>query len=98
MSNTQGQPAPRTDRQDFTEKDGWLTRTDYLSRTIYWGIHAACLLVLYVGAPLEAVLLCVATYAVRVFGITGGYHRYFAHKSYKTGRVFQFVLASSRCG
>ena len=38
-------------------------------------------------------LLCAATYAVRVFGITGGYHRYFAHKSYRTSRAFQFLLA-----
>jgi stearoyl-CoA desaturase (delta-9 desaturase) len=28
-----------------------------------------------------------------MFGVTGGYHRYFAHRSYKTSRVFQFVLA-----
>ena len=28
-----------------------------------------------------------------MFFITAGYHRYFAHRSYKTGRVFQFILA-----
>jgi len=28
-----------------------------------------------------------------MFGITAGYHRYFSHKSYQTGRVFQFALA-----
>ena len=28
-----------------------------------------------------------------MFAVTGGYHRYFAHKSFKTGRVFQFFLA-----
>ena len=32
-----------------------------------------------------------------MFGITGGYHRYFAHKSYKTSRAFQFVLAWLAC-
>jgi stearoyl-CoA desaturase (delta-9 desaturase) len=97
MSNAETQPAPRTDRQEFTDKDGWLTRTHLVSHAVYWGIHAATLLVFYVGAPLEAVLLCVATYALRVFGITGGYHRYFAHKSFKTSRVFQFVLAWIAC-
>lgn len=81
----------------FGRADGWLTRTDALSRLIYWGIHAACLLVLVVGAPAEAVALCAATYLVRVFGITGGYHRYFAHKSYRTSRPFQFVLAVLGC-
>jgi stearoyl-CoA desaturase (delta-9 desaturase) len=97
MSHVEPQPRPLTDRQEFTEPDGWLTRTHVVSRTIYWGIHAAALLAFYVGAPLEAVLLCVATYAIRVFGITGGYHRYFAHKSFKTSRVFQFVLAWLGC-
>src|SRR5699024_4955259 len=29
----------------------------------------------------------------RVFGITGGYHRYFSHRGYKTSRVFQFCMA-----
>jgi stearoyl-CoA desaturase (delta-9 desaturase) len=84
---------PTREGVEFGQADGWLTRTDFLSRAIYWGIHASCLLVLVVGAPLEAVLLCVATYALRVFAITGVYHRYFSHKGYKTSRAFQFVLA-----
>ena len=32
-------------------------------------------------------------YVMRMFGITGVYHRYFAHKAYKTSRWFQLVLA-----
>jgi stearoyl-CoA desaturase (delta-9 desaturase) len=32
-------------------------------------------------------------YFLRMFGITAGYHRYFSHRSYKTSRAFQFVLA-----
>jgi len=88
---------PETVLHPFQENDGWLTRTEYLSRTIYWGIHAACLLVFVTGAPRGALILCAATYALRVFGITGGYHRYFAHKTYKTSRAFQFVLALLGC-
>jgi stearoyl-CoA desaturase (delta-9 desaturase) len=38
-----------------------------------------------------------ALYVVRMFGITAGYHRYFAHRSYKTSRWFQFVLAWLGC-
>jgi stearoyl-CoA desaturase (delta-9 desaturase) len=30
-------------------------------------------------------------------GITGGYHRYFSHRAYKTSRVFQFLLACLGC-
>jgi len=89
--------APQPVLQPFQENDGWMTRTEYLSRTIYWGIHAACLLVFVTGAPRGALLLCAATYAVRVFGITGGYHRYFSHKTFKTSRAFQFVLALLGC-
>lgn len=32
-------------------------------------------------------------YYIRMFFITGAYHRYFAHRSYKTSRLFQFILA-----
>lgn len=38
-------------------------------------------------------LLVVASYYYQMFGVTGGYHRYFSHRSFKTGRAFQFVLA-----
>jgi len=84
-------------KQEYSGEDGWLTRTHLISRTVYWGIHASCLFVLAVGAPPAAVALFAATYLVRVFGITGGYHRYFAHKSYKTSRAFQFFLAWIGC-
>jgi len=67
-----------------------------VSRTVsltYWGIHLSCFLALLTGVSKRDLVLLAATFAVRVFGITGGYHRYFAHKSYKTSRPFQFVLA-----
>ena len=35
----------------------------------------------------------VASYLVRMFGVTAGYHRYFSHRSYKLGRAAQFVMA-----
>ncbi len=36
-----------------------------------------------------------ATYSVRMFGVTAGYHRYFSHRSYRMGRVAQFLMAIS---
>jgi stearoyl-CoA desaturase (delta-9 desaturase) len=39
------------------------------------------------------VVLAILLYQVRIFGITGGYHRYFSHRTYRTSRWFQFVLA-----
>ena len=40
-----------------------------------------------------ALVLAVGLYWVRMFAITAFYHRYFAHRSFKTGRFWQFVFA-----
>jgi stearoyl-CoA desaturase (delta-9 desaturase) len=48
---------------------------------------------IFTGVRLSWVLLGVATYVVRMFCITAGYHRYFAHRSYRLSRVPQFLLA-----
>jgi len=54
---------------------------------------AAILGVILVGFHWWAVALCVGLYVLRAWALTGGYHRYFSHRSYKTSRWFQFVLA-----
>lgn len=56
-------------------------------------MHLVPLGALWTGARWQDFAVCVALYAVRMFGVTGGYHRYFAHRTYKTSRVFQFLLA-----
>ncbi|MES1021572.1 acyl-CoA desaturase [Gloeocapsa sp. BRSZ] len=56
------------------------------------GIHIACLAVFWLGIDSVALWMCVALFLVRKFGITGGYHRYFSHRAYKTSRLFQFLL------
>lgn len=56
-------------------------------------MHAACLLVIWSGVSRVALFTCLALYVVRMIGITAGYHRYFSHRTYKTSRLFQFVLA-----
>jgi stearoyl-CoA desaturase (delta-9 desaturase) len=81
------------DAPSLSAADGALARTQYVSFVLYWTIHAACLGVLWTGADATALALFAATFWARMFGITAGYHRYFAHKSYKTSRAFQFVLA-----
>src|SRR5947209_1064840 len=60
-------------------------------------LHLALPAVFFVPATWGALLLCAATYFLRMFGITAGYHRYFAHRAYKTSRLFQFVLAWLGC-
>lgn len=48
---------------------------------------------IFTGFSWEMLALCVGSYYLRMFGITAGYHRYFAHRTYKTSRIFQFLLA-----
>jgi stearoyl-CoA desaturase (delta-9 desaturase) len=55
-------------------------------------MHIACLGVLFVDFSVSALLLCIGLYAVRMFALTAGYHRYFSHRSYKTSRPFQFIM------
>lgn len=56
-------------------------------------LHLACLMVFWVGWSSVAVLSAAALYLVRMFAITGFYHRYFSHKAFKTNRFWQFVFA-----
>lgn len=62
-------------------------------QTVFLLVHVACLSVFFVSFSWFAVAVCAFLYVLRMFAITGGYHRYFSHRTYKTGRVFQFVLA-----
>ena len=56
-------------------------------------MHVTALLVFFVPLTWKVVGLALGGYALRMWAITAGYHRYFAHRSYKTSRAFQFVLA-----
>lgn len=70
---------------------------DWVKSAPFLGIHIACLAAFWAGVSLEALLLCLALYLIRMFGITAGYHRYFSHRSYRTSRAFQFMLAWTGC-
>ena len=59
----------------------------------FWLVHLACLAAFFTGVTWSAVAVCAALFWLRMFGVTAGYHRYFSHRSYKTSRAFQFVLA-----
>jgi stearoyl-CoA desaturase (Delta-9 desaturase) len=73
---------------------GLVNRLDVLPFLL---MHLACLAVLYTGVDAVSLLLCGGCYLVRMFGISAGYHRYFSHRSYKTSRAFQFLLACLGC-
>ncbi len=55
--------------------------------------HIICLAALYTGARASDVLVCIGLYYVRMSALTIGYHRYFSHRTFKTSRAFQFLLA-----
>ncbi len=56
-------------------------------------LHVAVLAVLLVPFQGSLLLLALGSYLVRMFAVTGGYHRYFSHRTFRTSRAFQFVLA-----
>ena len=66
---------------------------DWLRVIPFLVLHLACLAVFFVGISAVAVLMAVALYLIRMFAITAFYHRYFAHKSFKTTRPVQFLFA-----
>src|SRR4051812_30137316 len=68
--------------------------TDWRSSAPFVLFHLLPLLAIVTGVTTTAVVMAVALFLVRMFAITGGYHRYFAHRSYRTSRTFQFVLAA----
>lgn len=55
--------------------------------------HVGAAIGIYQGGDLSVWGLFALLYFGRMFGITAGFHRYFAHRSYKTSRVMQFLLA-----
>ncbi|MGK4001995.1 acyl-CoA desaturase [Sorangium sp. So ce1036] len=56
-------------------------------------IHVGTVVAIVRGATWKLVALAAATYFIRMFAITAVYHRYFSHRSYKTSRGLQFLLA-----
>ncbi len=56
-------------------------------------VHALLLLAPLVGVSWELVGVAFLSYYLRMIAVTMGYHRYFAHRTFQTNRVFQFLLA-----
>jgi len=67
--------------------------TGPVSTALFAALHLSVLLVFWVHFSGSLLLLCAASYCLRMWAITAGFHRYFAHRAFKTSRPFQFVLA-----
>ena len=55
-------------------------------------MHVAVLGVFWVSVSWIAIWFCIGLYIVRMFAITGFYHRYFSHKNFKTSRLLLFTF------
>ncbi len=74
--------APRDD-----ERLNWRTSIPFLL------LHALPLFALLTGVTRAALVLLAVTFLGRMFFVTAGYHRYFSHRTFRLGRVSQFVFA-----
>jgi stearoyl-CoA desaturase (delta-9 desaturase) len=75
---------------DASQSKGYFRATS----VAFWGVHVAAIAgVAYLGLSWRGVALAIGVYFARMVVVTAGYHRYFAHRSFKTSRVGQFLLA-----
>ncbi|MDR4495515.1 MAG: acyl-CoA desaturase [Nitrospirales bacterium] len=79
------EPGPGSDKES--------RKVDMVRTFPFLAMHVAILLVFWVGWSPIAVTMAVALYVIRMFAITGFYHRYFSHRTFKTSRGMQFVFA-----
>ena len=70
-----------------------LDRIDWVRCLPLLFLHAGCLGVFFVGWSWTAVLVACGLYFVRMFAITGIYHRYFSHRTFRTSRWAQLAFA-----
>jgi stearoyl-CoA desaturase (delta-9 desaturase) len=69
-------------------------RIDWFAAIPFFAVHIAAVVgVVMLGWSWKGAAFAAFFYYVRMFGITAGFHRYFAHRSYKMGRVMQFLMA-----
>jgi len=68
-------------------------RIGWLGASPFFLIHLLAFGSIWTGITPAAAICCAVLYFVRMFAVTGVYHRYFSHRTYKTSRFFQFCLA-----
>lgn len=74
--------------------DGASRRIDVARVVPFIALHVACGAVLWVGVSPAALVACAVSYLLRMFAITAFYHRYFAHRAFRAGRITQFAFAA----
>lgn len=84
VDSTELNAGAREPRRQETDPSRWIP---------YIVLHAGCVGLLWVGWSWTAVGIAALLYVLRMFAITGFYHRYFSHRAFRTTRVMQFVMA-----
>ncbi len=69
------------------------TRPLFWKSLPFYFVHLAPIGLFWTGARAIDWAVCAGLYVARMFFITGVFHRYFSHRSYKMGRVMQFLMA-----
>jgi stearoyl-CoA desaturase (delta-9 desaturase) len=93
MSAATTVPTGTSDPDVAEESAAGADRTDWISALPFLGAHLVPLAAFFVVVTWQDWVLCAVLYVTRMFCITGGYHRYFSHRSYRMGRVTQFLMA-----
>lgn len=70
-----------------------VTRPNWIKSIPFILMHLAPLGMIWFPPSALDLAVCAGLYVVRMFFITGVYHRYFSHRSYQMGRVMQFLMA-----
>ncbi|GAQ87329.1 stearoyl-CoA desaturase [Klebsormidium nitens] len=93
-------PCDSAKDQRWTFGDGTVSLWELVAGVnfqVYAGIHVWALVAVLQWRSWRLVGLCAAVYVLKMFGITGGFHRLLSHRSYKTSRTFQFAMAWLGC-
>lgn len=61
------------------------------------GFHLGALGAFFTGLSVPTLIVTVVLYVARGLGITAGYHRLLAHRSFQTSRLLQFMMALAGC-
>lgn len=75
------------------QDDAGIDRIDWLRALPFVILHLGCLAAIWTGVSATALATAAALYAVRMFALTGFYHRYFSHRTFRTSRAVQFLFA-----
>lgn len=75
------------------EVGAWENANRWRVPIAYLSLHLGIFAVFWVGWSWFAVITSISSYLLRIFAVTGSYHRYLSHRSYKTSRWFQFAFA-----